>query len=239
MRLVWALLVCILCLPLAFVLYLVAAARYPSMDGFTARLPPVVGSAVSQIALRRAGYGKDDGNAIHRALQLDPESADAWTRLCHLNDDAGGHEATCRKAVSLSPTAWNFNALGAAQERSGNFCTAEDSYTMSVQKTSNNAFFLRNMARAALRCGHSGASVAGFEVAESLDAKAVSDPDDDDGTKPDLISDREYLSAAYDRTKQPEKATAICLKAHSDWKSCHCELTDKDVKCSNGRPSGF
>src|SRR5580704_17272026 len=75
MRLVWALLVCILCLPLAFVLYLVAAARYPSMDGFTARLPPVVGSAVSQIALRRAGYGKDDGNAIHRALQLDPESA--------------------------------------------------------------------------------------------------------------------------------------------------------------------
>ena len=141
MRLVWALLVCILCLPLAFVLYLVAAARYPSMDGFTARLPPVVGSAVSQIALRRAGYGKDDGNAIHRALQLDPESADAWTRLCHLNDDAGGHEATCRKAVSLSPTAWNFNSLGAAQERSGDFCTAEDSYTMSVQKTSNNAFF--------------------------------------------------------------------------------------------------
>jgi hypothetical protein len=37
MRLVlWGLLVFIVCLPLAFVLYLVAAARYPSMDSFTA-----------------------------------------------------------------------------------------------------------------------------------------------------------------------------------------------------------
>lgn len=236
MRLVlWGLLIFIVCLPLAFVLYLVAAARYPSMDGFTAKLPSAVGSAVSQITLRRAGYGKDEGKAVNRSIQLDPENPDAWTRLCHFNDDAAGDEAACRKAITLSPTAWNFNGLGAAQERAGDFCAAEDSYTRAIQQTSNSALFLRNMARAALRCGHSGASVAGLEVAEGLDAKAAADPDDDDETKPDLLSDREYLAVAYDRTKEPDKAVATCLKAHSDWKSCRCELTDKDVKCSEGQ----
>ena len=35
----WGLLVFVLCLPLAFVLSLVAAARYPSMDAFTMKLP--------------------------------------------------------------------------------------------------------------------------------------------------------------------------------------------------------
>jgi hypothetical protein len=233
MRLVlWAFLIFIVCLPLAFVLYLVAAARYPSMDSFTAKLPSTVGSAVSQIALRKAGYGKDEAKVVNRAIQLDPENPDAWSRLCHLDDEAAGDEAACRKAIELRPTAWNFNGLGAAQERTGNFCAAEDSYTSAIQQTSNSALFLRNMARAALRCGHSGASVAGLEVAEGLDAKAVADPDDDDETKPDLLSDREYLAVAYDRTKQRDKAVVTCLKAHSDWKSCHCELTDKDVKCS-------
>jgi tetratricopeptide (TPR) repeat protein len=233
MRLVlWSLLVFVVCLPLAFVLYLVAAARYPAMDNFTAKLPATVGSAVSEITLRRAGFGKDEEQAVNRALRLDPESADAWSRLCHLNDDADGDEVACRKATALRPTAWNFNGLGAAQERAGEFCAAEESYTISIQQTSNSALFLRNMGRAALRCGHPGASVAGFEVAEGLDAKAAADPDDDDETKPYLLADREYLAVAYDRTKQPEKAVAVCLKAHSDWKSCHCELTDRDVKCS-------
>ena len=49
----------------------------------------------------------------------------------------------------------------------------------------------------------------------------------------DLLSDREYLAVAYDRTNQPAKATAICTKAHPDWKTCHCELTETSVKCSN------
>ena len=89
------------------------------------------------------------------------------------------------------------------------------------------------MARAALRCGHTGASVAGFEVAEGLDAKAAADPDEDDDVKSDLLSDREYLSVAYDRTNQPAKATAICAKAHTGWKTCHCELTETGVKCSD------
>jgi hypothetical protein len=101
-----------------------------------------------------------------------------------------------------------------------------------IKASQNSAYYLRNMARAALRCGHLGAAIAGFEVAEGLDAKAAADPDQDDDVKTDLLSDREYLVVAYDRTNQPVKAAAICTKAHADWKACHCELTDAEVKCS-------
>ena len=69
-------------------------------------------------------------------------------------------------------------------------------------------------------------------MAEGFDAKAAADPDEDEDIKADLLSDREYLAVAYDRTNQPAKAIAICTKAHSGWKTCHCELNDAGVKCS-------
>jgi tetratricopeptide (TPR) repeat protein len=232
----WGLLVFVLCLPLTFVLYLVAAARYPAMDGFTAKLPDMVGAAVAQIELRKAPSGKDGSKALDRVLRLDPENAEAWSWRCHTNDTAtAADEPACRKAISLGPTAWNFNGLGDAQEHAGEFCAAEESYTRAVQATANEALYLRNMARAAMRCGHTGASVAGFEVAEGLDAKAAADPDEDEFTKDDLLKDREYLAVAYDRSKQPEKAAAMRTKAHPEWKTCHCELTEIGVNCDNGQ----
>jgi hypothetical protein len=163
-----------------------------------------------------------------------PENADAWSRRCNNNfEGATPNPVTCRKAVALQPTAWNFNGLGAAQERAKDYCAAEDSYTSAIKEEANDAEYLRNMARAALQCGHTGASVAGFEVAEGLDAKAAADPDEDEDVKADLLSEREYLVVAYDRTNQPAKAAAICAKAHPDWKTCHCDLTETGVSCSN------
>jgi tetratricopeptide (TPR) repeat protein len=237
----WGLLGLVLCLPLAFVLLIVLAAKYPAMDTFTMKLPAIVQTTVSNLILQKAGYGKDSAKGIDRALRFDPENPDAWTRRCHGNFDGtlngtAPDPATCRKAIALQPTAWNFNGLGAAQEQAKDFCAAEDSYTNAIREATNDAYYLRNMARAALRCGHTGASVAGFEVAEGLDAKAAADPDDDGDTKADLLSDREYLAVAYDRTNQPAKATAICTKAHTGWKACHCELTETGVKCS-GTPA--
>jgi tetratricopeptide (TPR) repeat protein len=232
----WGLLVFVLCLPLTFVLYLAAAARYPATDSFTAKLPALVGAAVAQIALRKAPNGKDESTALDRVIRLDPENADAWSWRCHANNNAtAADEPACRKAIALGPTAWNFNGLGDAQEHAGEFCAAEDSYTKAVQATANEALYLRNMARAAMRCGHTGASVAGFEVAEGLDAKAAADPDEDEITKDDLLTDREYLAVAYDRSNQPDKAAAMCTKAHPEWKTCHCELTEIGMNCANGQ----
>jgi tetratricopeptide (TPR) repeat protein len=230
----WGLLGLVVCLPLAFVLLIVTAAKYPAMDTFTMKLPAEVQTTVADLILQKAGYGKDSAKGIDRAIKFDPENPDAWTRRCYGNlDGRTPDQATCRKAISLQPIAGNFNGLGAAQEQAKDFCAAEDSYTNAIRAETNDAYYLRNMARAALRCGHTGASVAGFEVAEGLDAKAAADPDDDGDTKDDLLSDREYLAVAYDRTNQPAKATAICIKAHTGWKTCHCELTETGVKCSN------
>jgi tetratricopeptide (TPR) repeat protein len=236
----WGLLGLVLCLPLAFVLLLVVAARYPAMDAFTTKLPDGIQATVADLILQKAGYGKDSAKAIDRALRFDPQNPDAWSRRCHGSpDEKTADQATCRKAIALEPTASNFNGLGAAQEQAKDFCAAEDSYTNAIREATNDAYYLRNMARAALRCGHTGASVAGFEVAEGLDAKAAADPDEDDDVKTDLLSDREYLAVAYDRTNQPVKGTAICTKAHTDWKICHCELTETSVRCSDAPPASL
>ena len=229
----WGLLVFAVCLPLVFVLFLVAAAKYSALDALTVKLPAGIRTTVADLTLRNAGYGKDSVKLVDRAINLDPDSSDAWGRRCHGNGDTTTYDqAACRKAITLDPSAWNFNGLGMTQENAKDFCAAEDSYTSAIRASANDAYSLRNMARAALRCGHVGASVAGFEVAEGLDAKAAADPDEDDDVKTDLLADREYLAVAYDRTNQPAKAIAICAKAHADWKTCHCELTDADVKCS-------
>lgn len=230
----WGLLVFVVCLPLAFVLLIVAAARYPAMDAFTMKLPDGIRTTVAELVLRNAAYGNISVKLVDRAIELDPENTDAWARRCHGNgEEAKYDQGACRKAIALDPSAWNFNGLGTAQENVKDYCTAEDSYTNAIKASANSAYSLRNMARAALRCGHVGASVAGFEVAEGLDAKAAADPDEDDDTKSDLLADREYLAVAYDRTNQPSKAMAICTKAHAQWKACHCELTDTTVKCSD------
>jgi tetratricopeptide (TPR) repeat protein len=229
----WGLLVFVVCLPLAFVLFLIASARYPALDALTVKLPEGIRTTVADLTLRNAGYGKDSVKLVDRAIELDPESADAWSRRCHSDGNAATYDqAACRKAITLDPSAYNFNGLGTTQENAKDFCAAEDSYTSAIKASANSAYSLRNMARAALRCGHVGASVAGFEVAEGLDAKAAADPDEEDDIKTDLLSDREYLAVAYDRTNQPAKAGAICTRAHASWKTCHCELTDADVKCA-------
>jgi tetratricopeptide (TPR) repeat protein len=236
----WGLFVFIICLPMVFVLLIVGAAKYSAMDAFTMTLPTGVRAAVADLTLRNAGYGKDSAMGVDRAIKLDPDSADAWGRRCHLGDDgATGDLPACRRAITLDPSSWNFNGLGSAQEKAKDYCNAEDSYTSAIRASTNDPYSLRNMARAALRCGHTGASVAGFEVAEGLDAKAAADPDEDDDAKDNLLSDRQYLIVVYDRTNQPAKATAICTRLHPDWKTCHCELTETGVKCTDaqGTPS--
>jgi tetratricopeptide (TPR) repeat protein len=232
--LLWGLLVSVVSLPLVFVLWLVAAARYPAMDANTMRLPDGIRSTVAELAMRNAGYGKDSANAIDRVIKLNPDNPDAWNRRCEvIVEKKSGDFAPCRKAISLDSSAINYDRLGMAQENAKDFCAAEDSYTSAIRAAQNNAEFLRDMGRAALRCGHTAASVVGFEVAEDLDIKQAADPSEDDDTKADLLADREYLSVAYGRTNQPAKATATCAKAHLGWKACNCELTDTNVVCSD------
>ena len=114
----WGLLGLVVCLPLAFVLLIITAAKYPAMDSTTIKLPADIQTTVGDLIMQKVGYGKDSAKGIDRALRFDPENADAWTRRCHNNFDGTTPDpATCRKAIALQPTAWNFNGLGAAQEQ--------------------------------------------------------------------------------------------------------------------------
>jgi hypothetical protein len=137
----WGLLGLVVCLPLAFVLLILTAARHPAMDAFTIRLPAGIQTTVADLILQKTAYGKDSAKGIDRALRFDPENADAWTRRCHNNfDGTTSDPATCRKAIALDPTAWNFNGLGAAQEQAKDFCAAEDSYTNAIRAATNDAY---------------------------------------------------------------------------------------------------
>jgi len=229
----WGLLLTVVCLPMAFVLFLVAAG-VPAFDVFTTKLPSGIRSSVADVTLSKAGYEKNARAVIDRVIRLDPENADAWGRRCHATAEGGSQREACNKAVALDPTAWNFEGLGSAQEHERDYCAAENSYTSAIRYSQNDAGLLRDMARAALHCGHAWASVAGFEVAEGLDVKsAANDPNDEDDTAADLLADREFLVVAYNRTKQSGKATAMCTKTHPDWASCNCDLTEMGVRCTN------
>jgi tetratricopeptide (TPR) repeat protein len=224
MRRIWmGLLIAVLCLPLAFTIYLFAAAKLPALDRVTLALPMGVRAPIAEIVLKRSGYGKDAAKQLDRVILLDPGNTSAWNWRCSA---ATGVEAIsdCDKAISLSATAWNYRNLGHAQEEARDFCAAETSYTSAIGKAQNDPNYLRSMGIAALRCGHTPASRAGLEVAEDLDAQTVA--------KTDLTLDREYLAVVYDRSKEPAKAVEACSKAHPEWKACHCELTDKVVACT-------
>ncbi len=230
----WSLLLTIVCLPMAFVLFLLVASRFAAMDSFTSKLPSGIRSSVADVAMSKAGYDKGSGAIIDRVLRLDPDNVDAWGRRCHANTNDAIQREACNKAVALDPTAWNFEGLGSTQEHAGDFCGAENSYTSAIRYSQNDAGLLRSMARAGLHCDHAWASVAGFEVAEGLDAKsATNDTDDEDNTAADLLADREFLVIAYNRTKQSAKANAMCTKTHPDWKGCNCDLTETGVECTN------
>jgi len=242
MRRIWmGLFIALLCLPLAFTIYLFAAAKLPALDRITLALPMGIRAPIAEIVMRKAGFGKDSAKQLDRVVLLDPENTTAWNRRCSA---AKGAEAIqyCNKAISLRPAAWSYGNLGHAEEDAKDFCAAEASYTSAINHARNNPYYLRNMGIDALRCGHLGASQAGLEVAEALDAKAAAkaaanptaddDDDDADASKADLVLDREYLAVVYDRSKEPVKAAEACNKAHPDWKACHCELTDKAVSCA-------
>jgi tetratricopeptide (TPR) repeat protein len=256
------LLIAVLCLPLAFTIYLFAAAKLPALDRVTLALPMGVRAPVAEIAMRKTGHGKDSAKKIDRVLQLDPNNSAAWERRC---TSARGNDVipSCTKAIDVDPTSRNYYALGIAQREAKDFCAAEASFSAATKRINrDDADIMRNLGVAALRCGQLSDSQAVLQVVEKIDAKTAgkaaastsvqstdgvdyivptdpkSDDQDDDvyHAKTDLVLDREYLAVVYDRSKEPAKAVEACSKAHPEWKACHCELTDKAVACT-GNPA--
>ncbi len=230
-RPMWVLLVIAACTPLIFVVMLFVAAHLPLLDRVTARLPAGIRAAVGELALLGAGGGKDSSQVFARVARIDPENPQVLTRLCRetVKGDPGYTLATCQRAAAMEHSERNLNQLGLAQEKGNDFCAAEESFTQANSMVNaHDADVLRNLGRAAMKCGHTGASVASFEVAEEVDAK-----DDDDEEGSDLLLDRDWLIMAYAANHEARASAVMCMKAHPTWKGCQCVADGLGVKCSS------
>jgi len=219
--LLFGLLVAVLCMPLAFVAFLLTAANVPAMDRLTLAMPHTVRAAVAQLAVSRGG-GFSNKKTHDRVLRLDPSYAD-------------DHIGRATQVIQVNgETASKLNKLGLDQEMAGDPCTAEDTFTQANSRANGgNAEYLRNMGRAAYECGRYAYSVSEFSAAEDHDAADLKDdPEDADDIDPDLEYEREWLSLAYTATRQPQLANEACLRAHTGWKACRCILKDKKPSCA-------
>ncbi|WP_263380829.1 hypothetical protein [Granulicella paludicola] len=234
----------VLSFPLLFVIWLLLAVRLPKMDALTMQMPMSVRSIVANAAAGEMGWGKGAKPKLERVIRIDPQNASAWTGLCE--SYFGGPERsadvqTCQKAVTLDPTAGNYNGLGVAQERAGDNCAAEDAYTEAASKASSSGSYgyTERMGRAALLCGKAYDARAGFEAAIDVEKRQLAAPDADDDEdevadeKQDLLTDREYLIVTANRLSDRKLAETTCSEAHPGWKGCACSLDAKGkVACA-------
>jgi hypothetical protein len=234
----------VLSFPLLFVIWLLLAVRLPKMDALTMRMPMSVRSTVAASVLTNVPWGKKGSQGIDRVIALDSENADAWSRRCtNLWKDAGAAQLqACEKAVALQKTAPNLNNLGRAQEKMGDECAAEESFTQASSAASSGTdyTYVENMGRASLRCGKAYDARAGLETAINLESRNLRAPDQDEDDiadyKEDQLADREYLIVTFDRMHDSANAQTTCSVAHPDWKGCACSLDAKGkVACVEAR----
>lgn len=231
----------LLSLPLAFVLWLLLAVRWPKMDALTMQMPEGVRTTVANVAMDRVRYGEAGLAGIHRVLALDPENQRAWDRLCGWESEAGAGATglkDCQKAVSLDDSAVNWDELGEAQEGVGDECGAADSYTKASSKGSTGLYYgyVEHLGRASLRCGNYYDARAGLAAAIDLEGKEIKDPDEDEedvaDDKANQLVDQEYLIVTMGELHDADGAKKACSAAHPEWKGCSCKLDAKgEVDC--------
>ncbi|MES2391312.1 MAG: hypothetical protein V4555_06715 [Acidobacteriota bacterium] len=240
----WIAGIVVLCLPLVLATWLMLAARWPKMDAMTMQMPMGVRSLVAEVALPKAGWGKQARSALERVTRLDPQNRSAWSRECtfYLGSANGQTDVSvCKTAISLENSAENWDGLGRAQERVGDECDAADSFTKASGMESNGSYgYVEQMGRAALRCGKLYDARAGLEAAIDVEAKAIQVPDQDsddvDSTKEDQTTDRDYLIVTFDRMHLGELAAQTCSASHPEWKGCSCNLdAKKEVSCTEAK----
>ena len=247
--LLFTLLGVIVCLPLVLVSMLYAETYLPAFDRFTLAMPMSVRSMVAAGVLKTSGYGKEYEPKVRRALKIDPSSAEALGDVCDLEttgDPKPNAIADCKRAIDADPARDNWSSLARAQEKSGDVCTAAQSYETAHDKGSGgDSDDLRGMGRTELQCGHIPYSIAELLAARDLDTesyKQVSKEYAEDGKKADEAGEREdvdnaneWLSAAYSAANQPEESTDACLLAHPELKTCACFLVERKVRCASAR----
>ncbi len=236
--LLFGLLVAVLCTPLLFVAFLLAAAQLPALDRVTMAMPMSFRSAVASIAVRNARSEHGHGAKLARALRLDPQASQIWPEVCSVGEN------DCPTISTSGHSSAELSKLGEAKERAGDFCGAEKEYAAASQVISGfNTDNSRALGRTMLRCGQTGLSISEFKVALSQDtiardrqASSSSADDPDDNAAANVITDQEWISIAYRVQKQPGPAEEACNAAHPELHPCVCNLVRGKPSCSANVP---
>ena len=232
----------VLCLPMLFVGWLLAASQWAKMDALTMHAPDGMRSVVASLVMKKAGWGRDAFPMLERVMRLDPDNAEAWGRRCMVYSRGPQPEAdveACVKAVSLQPTPQMYTALGRADDRAGKECDAAEAFKTAVHGQMRGYKAMERMGRAELKCGELPEAREGLETAVLLEndrllgkgVTAAQIPQ----VKADLLTDREYLIVAYDGLKEAKLAKQMCSVAHVGWKGCVCGMEGGEVVCREGR----
>jgi hypothetical protein len=238
-KVLMALGVVVVCLPLVFMGWLLLAARSTKMDAMTARMPELPRSLVVQAMLANSS----DAKGWQRATRIDAEAAEEWRKRPQLFMTEATERQTppqlqemYKQQVESKKTAKALYDKAEALEKAGQECAAEDIYAEAGSKdTSSEVYrYTEGVGRAGLRCGELSGARAGLEAAIIKQKLFIKGTDEDQLTdvRQDLLKDQEFLIVVYDKQHEAALARQVCSDAHPDWKGCVCGLgKDKEVRC--------
>lgn len=245
MRALMVLGVAVASVPLLFVLAMMSAVRWPSLDAKTANAPEMFRTMVADTLMQGVGFGKDSLPAASRAVKINPENGAAWTRLCttKLNDDDAPVDSKlsdCLQSNRYDHTKWSEYRVARVYEMQGRECDAQAQYEKANNTGGlgeNGYTMMEAMGRSSLRCGRElwAAKAELINSIELIDKDLKSpdaDDEDADEERNDQLQDRKYLSVALADLHDPAGARDSCLAVDKSWKSCSCSLDTKgQVSC--------
>lgn len=244
--------VVVVCLPMVFALWLLAAVSWPKMDAVTRLLPQDARGMVARAIVSREGYGARNMAGRKRAEALDIYSAQkaeaahrAVTSLT-VDRNSGVYDRSTlpklqelyARQVANRKAAREMSQRAATIERlGGDSCEAEELYAQAGNRDSSGEIYeyTEGVGRAGLRCGDLAGARAGLETAVMKETRFIQGTDEDALTnvRDDLRKDREYLVVVYERAHEGALARKACTEAHPGWAGCSCKLSSKpDVICT-------
>lgn len=246
----WAVLVMLVCAPMAASLLLLLAVTWPRMDSLTMKMPQGIRSTVASGILNM--HPRDDAEK-KRATQLNPRAVEDWAerlpwRTAHTTKPAyatnpGGafpdQQSMYAHQKQDKARAHDLELRASSVMDQGDACGAEKLYAEANSLDYGAEVYrpLDGLGQAATRCGHlTRAREALEEVTRKEDSFLEGTPED---ALMDMrnarATDLQFLSIVYDRQHETVLKDSVCHRINAQWSSCKCELTAQGAGCSQRR----
>ncbi len=255
---IMALGVAVICLPLLFSLWLLAAVEWPRMDAVTRHLPMGLRGLVAHSIVMREPAGRPDADGRRRSESLDFAAArsaeaeqltlvdmhtlsDTQTPLnAKIPHTPAKLQELYAQQIAGRKAARELSKKATATELAGDACAAEELYAEASSKDSGPEIYeyTEGVGRSGVRCGDLPGARAGLETAVMVESNFIKGTDEDAlmNVRDDLRKDREYMVVLYNMQHERGLAQQACAAAHPGWRACSCKLAPKTgVSCVEAR----